>query len=289
MYKIICAGEILWDTYGDKRHLGGAPFNVAAGLALKNTDAFLISCVGKDAPGYEALDLVKSLGVDASFVFQDSAHETGSAIVHEGVDGTSRFELPENVAYDFIDLAECDILRISELKPDAYVYGTLAAFRGNLTRRSIKNLFAALSASLRFYDVNLRKHYYSMKIVRDFATNADILKLNDDEAELLSPMLFGAKLPLCEFAATAAREFDLSAVVITRGENGALGFSASEGCVEIPGIKAKVIDTVGAGDAFSAAFLLEYLESHSLRASLEAGNIAGAATVSHKGALPPTA
>src|ERR1019366_794024 len=169
-------------------------------------------------------------------------------------------------AYDCLTLDERQLARLAELRPDWIYFGTLYPMEGH-AREVLRSVMDAVPAARRFYDVNLRRSCYTPELVRELLALAAAVKLNDDEAELF-PDLGAAP-----------------SVAITRGEKGCLVRIGNDRA-ECPGYPVKVADTVGAGDAFAAAFL------HGLAAGWSAartGNFAnrlGALVASRAGALP---
>lgn len=286
MFRVFCIGEVLFDQIGDDYFFGGAPLNVAAQLARLGVSPYMVSAVGADALGETALSKMDRYKIDKSFVRTDPDHRTGTAVVHPERDGNERFELPENVAYDFITLSETEFKRIAALRPDAVVFGSLAQKRSAVTKSTIRALLGALQYSERFFDVNLRKAYFDREIIASSIDRCTIFKLNDTEIEILSPLLFGVALSKEAFAERVFREFPCGLVVVTLGKDGAAAYDRNGGSAFSPAIVTPVVDTVGAGDAFSAGFLASWLSKRDMRAALGEGNAAGARTVAHRGALP---
>jgi fructokinase len=175
---------------------------------------------------------------------------------------------------------------IKQINPDAVVFGSLAQARSALTGKSVKDILDALPGAVKLFDANLRKTYYSRGIISSSLEHCTIFKLNETEAETISSLLYGRTLPADEFAARIFGDFRCEVVAVTRGENGALAFLRDGTCESVPGFQTAIVDTVGAGDAFSAAFLASWLEKRDLKKALRAGNTAGAKTVSHAGAIP---
>lgn len=286
MKRVVCFGEVLWDIIGEEKYLGGAPLNAAANLARMECEAMMFSCVGNDALGREAVARMKAAGVDSSLVTADANRPTGVALVRPELDGSGRFELPFPSAYDFIVFSEDAEKILEQKRPDGVVFGSLAPFRSGTTKKSLVRLLELCPGALKLYDVNLRKNYFDRALVSELASACTVLKLNGDEVGILSPVLFGETLGAADFAARAAADFGCRYVVVTWGGDGAEGFGPDGGRVWVPAGKAEVVDTVGAGDAFSAGLLSALLRGDPLGAALEKGNACGAACVSHSGAFP---
>ena len=280
MKRVLCFGEILWDVIGDGRYLGGAPLNAAADLVKLGVAAAAVSAVGGDALGRETLARLAGIGVDTSLVATDPVLSTGTALVHPERDGGDRFELPFPVAYDRIPFDPA----AAGPAPDGLIWGTLAAHRSGTTRASLRRLIAAYPGAVSLYDVNLRKDLYSRALIEELASACTVFKLNEGEAEVLAPLLFGEALDVPAFAARCLAAFGCRWVVVTRGADGAEGFSA-EGAFRAAAEPAEVVDTVGAGDAFSAGVMSVLLNGGDLPAALAAGTARGAACVRHAGAF----
>lgn len=286
MKRLISIGEVLWDLIEGQAHIGGAPFNLAAHAARLGMDAWLVSAVGDDDLGAKALERVRALRVHDEFV-RVVPHPTGVVDVRLDASGRPTFEIRRPAAWDFIGLGEEDRRALAALRADAVCYGTLAQ-RSATARDGVRRVLAALAAPggpLRFCDVNLRAPFYDASLVRWAFESADVLKLNDDEVRTCAGLLPGAPGDVEPFCAWAAGAFGLRCVCVTLGAAGCAVYADGrfERC---PGVKVRVADTVGAGDAFSAAFLRRWLDG---APAAEAGRFAcrvGALVASKPGAVP---
>ncbi len=279
--SVLCIGEVLWDIIGEEKYLGGAPLNVAANLADMGHGAYVLSAVGSDGLGAAALEKMDAAGINRSLVAVLEGVPTGTAIVHPELDGNERFQLPYPVAYDGAAFPG----DFGGIEPSALVYGTLAAYRSRTVRECLEKTFEKFPHALRLYDVNLRKEYFSRELVSVLAFRATVIKLNDGEVDILSYLIFGEKLDIPAFAEKALREFECEYILVTKGAEGAEMFWKS-GRARVPGAKVKVVDTVGAGDAFSAGVLGALLAGKPPAIALEAGNARGTDCVTHSGAFP---
>lgn len=285
MKKILCVGEILWDIIGEEKYLGGAPLNVAANLSALGAESWILSALGKDELGRLALEKMASADINTGLVAVLDGVPTGTALVHPELDGNERFELPYPVAYDGLVLSSDAKICLSEIKPQGIAFGTLAASRSETVRQTLKTVLECFPDALSFYDVNLRKNYFDREIVSFLASRSGVLKLNDGEVDILSPLLFGKTVSIEEFAWLVTERFGCKYVIVTKGKDGAeIFYSGSH--YSVCGIDTAVIDTVGAGDAFSAGAMLALIEGGSAMDALEAGNRCGAECVSHAGAFP---
>ncbi|RMG54026.1 MAG: hypothetical protein D6723_05960 [Acidobacteria bacterium] len=168
---------------------------------------------------------------------------------------------------------------------DAVCFGTLAQ-RAPRSRQTIHRFLEATSPDcLRLFDVNLRSSYYSVELLRRSFQRAEVAKLNDEELRRVTELLELGGSDLVGRAERLRRTFDLTVVCITRGARGSLLVAESE-VVEHPGVMVDVVDTVGAGDAFTAALAYHYLRGASLTAMSEAANRLGALVAARRGAVP---
>lgn len=287
--KSLCFGAILWDLIEGEEHLGGAPFNLAVHLRRLGFDSYMVSSIGTDDRGNRIRDEIVRHNIDGSWVTQDPHHPTACVTVTPNAQGQSTYEIHENVASDHIDLADGDLEKILQKDFDVVCHGTLEA-RGPVTHRSLFRLLDAVSekeGTRTFCDLNLRQNYYSLSLIRDSLVYCDILKLNEEEAAVVGELLFPKKTFENDqaFGTAICHAFDVEIVVMTRGEMGCVVITR-EAAIEKAGISVDVVDTVGPGDAFSAAFLREYLSGAEIAIAAERANKLGAYVASRRGALP---
>ena len=280
--KILAAGEILWDLLPSGKQLGGAPANFAYHAHALGADARAVSRVGNDPAGREILNRLRALGLSTDGVGVDSEAPTGTVSVELAADGQPRFTIHENVAWD--RMAADDASLAFAAQADAVCFGSLAQ-RSEPSRSNIRKLVAATPATaLRVFDINLRQHFYSREIVEDSLRLANALKLNDSELPVLAA-IFGLGGGVREQLAALAQRFALRAVALTRGAHGSL-LLASGAWSEHPGLAVKVADSVGAGDAFTAAMTLGLLAGRPLDDINRHANEVAAYVCSQPGATP---
>jgi len=293
---VVGLGELLWDLFPKGKQLGGAPANFAYITAMLGDGGIVASRVGDDHLGQEALWHLKSNGLDVSRIQRDPVHPTGTVKVTVDVKGQPEYQITENVAWDFMEFTE-DWISLAR-KASAVCFGSLAQ-RNAASRAAIRAFLAALpSFAIGIFDVNLRQSYFSAEIVRDSVRCAKVLKLNHEEFPRFLDLL---QCPLkssvrasgapggysdIEAARWICQEFQLRLVCITRGAAGSLLVTTTSEH-EHPGFSVKVADTVGAGDAFTAALVHHALRGSSLAAMNAAANRMGSWTASQEGAMPP--
>lgn len=273
---VVGIGELLWDLLPDGRVLGGAPANFVYISHLLGADAHVVTCVGRDAEGDEALQRLHQAGL-ATDHCQRSGFPTGSAGVHLR-DGQPCFTIRNDVAWDHITLdAKAGALMGAA---DAICFGTLAQ-RSPVSRAAIQSaLMAARPECLRVFDCNLRQDYYSKDLLTESLRLATIARMNDAELPTVT------KLLQCGDRADNLRAaFDLELVCVTRGDHGCL-LASRETTVEHAGFPTQVVDAIGAGDAFTAAMTHGLLRGWPLERVAAFANSWGAFVASRRGAMP---
>jgi fructokinase len=295
-FLILGVGELLWDILPQGAQLGGAPANFAVMASRLGNHAAILSRIGRDELGHRAVERLNATPVDASFLEVDPAHPTGSVTVNLA-SGEPQYTIHEPASWDFLELSDAWI-RLAG-RADAFCFGTLAQ-RSAEARQTIQTLAAKTRAAcLRVFDVNLRSPFYSGEVIQESLELATILKMNEEEAPLVlgllglatgvaaareasrndaGPSLAAASVLLDEFP-------DLELVVVTRGGRGSLLVNRDEWS-EHPGFPVQAADTVGAGDALTAAVVHYLLRGADLATLNEAGNRWGAWMASQSGAMP---
>lgn len=280
--KIIAFGEILFDVIDEIPHLGGAPLNFAAHLAKCGWESYMYSCVGQDVLGSRALREIRNLGVDTTFIQTNADYPTGTvAVLLKG--GQPDYTINQNVAYDFIEYRPY-ARQVKEIAFDVLYLGTLAQRRSN-SAKALKQLVAENNFRHIFYDVNLRKNSYSKEVIHHSLQVCSILKLNDGEVEVLAEMFYRKDLALEDLLKEITTDFDIEIIVVTVGGKGCWIYR-SDKLVFIKAVPVEVVDTIGAGDAFSAAFVFQYLIHADVQKAGEVAACLGAYVAGARGAIP---
>jgi fructokinase len=246
-------GEVLFDHFPDgQRVLGGAPFNVAWHLQGFGLKPLLISRIGHDDSGAELLARMEQWGMDLRGVQQDETHPTGRVEVRMHAGGHD-FDILPDQAYDYIQSEPA--LQLLEGNDHSLFYMGSLACRGAVSRASLDSLLRKLRLPI-FVDINLRTPWWNLARVEGSLARARWAKLNEDELQ----ELVGRRLATDEERQAQAEilrtRFDLELVILTLGANGADYISAGNRLHGDPVPAAELVDTVGAGDAFSAVTLL---------------------------------
>jgi fructokinase len=282
----VSVGEILWDVIGDNEYLGGAPLNFGAHAKKLGHEVLVLSAVGNDSRGKRALDLLGEKGMSTEFVQVLSGQPTGTAEVDLDSEGKPTFRIVRPAAYDFVDLNPEELRRISDLKPDWIYVGSLHHTSMQNMDSTMKLLKAAPQAKT-FYDVNLREGHWNLATVEKLSSRATVVKLSDAEAEYLDGSIHGEgqDTSVEAFARRWKRQYGCDIVCVTFGERGSA--ILKDGLYsEMPGYHVKVADTVGAGDAFSAAFVHGLSQGWEANRICTFANAVGALVASRAGATP---
>jgi fructokinase len=291
-FNVIGVGEVLWDLLVTGPQLGGAPANFAYHAHALGAHAQVITRVGKDDYGREIIRRFHEMGLPETTVQIDGTVPTGTAKVALSGDGLAHFTIQENVAWDHIAVTPEALVAASEAH--AICFGSLAQ-RSEPSRHTIQQLVAETPAdALRVFDINLRQQFYSRGLIEQSLRLANVLKLNDDELPTLAEMFGLTGLPEHQIKHQIewlAHTFSLRLVALTRGANGSLLYQKDNDnnevrwsdCLSRP---VKVVDTVGAGDSFTAAMVLGLLRKMDLDEINTIANDVARYVCSQPGATP---
>lgn len=255
---VVGIGELLWDVLPTGKRAGGAPVNFVYHATQLGAEGFAISAVGNDVFGTEIIQELDKNHIDSSYI-STVEYPTGSVMV-ELKDGIPDYTIIEGVAWDHIPLTQPSIDLMK--RADAVCFGTLAQ-RSPESRMTLKTLLSYMpDHALRFFDINIRQSYYSKELIESLLEQANVFKINDEELELLRPM-FGLEGTIDEICHGFIRKYGLRYLVLTAGAEYSTIYSENEQST-LPTPKVKVVDTVGAGDSFSGAFVYSILSGKSL-------------------------
>jgi len=287
-FNVIGVGEVLWDLLLTGPQLGGAPANFAYHAHALGAQAQVITRVGKDNYGREIIRRFHEMGLPETTIQIDDMVPTGTAKVALSGAGLAHFTIQENVAWDFIAVTD-EAVAVAR-RADAICFGSLAQ-RCEPSRNTIQHLVAATPPdALRVFDINLRQQFYSRDLIEESLQLANVLKLNDDELPTLAAMFHltgSAEDQIGQLAET----FRLRLLALTRGPNGSLLYQKDNDNNEVrwsdcPSRPVKVVDTVGAGDSFTAAMVLGLLRKMDLDEINTIANEVARYVCSQPGATP---
>lgn len=282
MKKIIVGiGELLWDVFPDKRILGGAPANFAYHVSQLGFEGYAVSAIGNDSLGTDILNSLESKHLNHIIEFTN--YPTGTVQVTLNKAGIPQYEICENVAWDNIPFTHKT--EILAQKTAAVCFGSLAQ-RNNISQATIKQFLSKTPEDcLKIFDINLRQHFYSKQIIEDSLDIADILKINDEEIKVLSYLFDYKSSDEQEICVNLLKKHKLNIITLTKGTEGSFIFTENETSF-LPTPDVKVADTVGAGDSFTAAFIVSYLQNKDIH---QAHNLAvkiSAYVCQQQGAMP---
>jgi fructokinase len=276
---IACWGEVLWDLYPDERRLGGAPANVAYHLAAIGRQTALISRVGDDELGADAVAALAEAGVDTAAIQIDAERETG--VVGVSIDdGEASYTLHPGRAWERIALDESARLMLEDAA--AICYGTLC-LRAEEGRAQFRAAMESLPSScMRICDPNFRPGHVDPAVVEAALTWADVVKINDDEARGIA-QLFGASDPI----RWLMNDLGITLLAVTRGRRGSALYRGDEHH-DHPGVPRDDSggDSVGCGDAYTAVLAALAVEQRPLAEINEAANRYASFVAAHRGATP---
>lgn len=284
VHRIALFGEVLADIFPSETVLGGAPYNVTRHLRALQQQPLLISKVGRDNLKKRLFEELSQLDINTLGIQLDAVYPTGQVTVHmKG--GDHRFDICPNQAYDYIESNEA--LQVAQTyQPDIIYFGTLAQ-RNHTSSTALEALLTDASCT-KFLDLNLRAPWYNRETIERALRHANIVKMNDDELTTLA-QLFGCESMLVEsFGLHLIKTYHLTTLYVTSGEAGAWALSQSGKRSQVNGhvLGSSFVDTVGAGDAFSAVAVLGYLYDWTVEKTLESANTLAAELCKNRGAVP---
>lgn len=276
---IVGIGEILWDMLPSGKALGGAPANFAYHATRLGEEGWAVSAIGPDALGREIMDIVTEKGLKNVISVTDKP--TGTVQVELDAKGVPTYTIMEGVAWDHIPFTpEMEALA---QRADAVCFGSLV--QRMASRESVlRFLRATRPEALKVFDINLRQHYYSPEVLEESLKIADILKINDEEIRIVADM-FGLGGDDTAVSRALIDRYGLRLVILTKGAEGSEVITADDTLPQ-PAGEAEVVDTVGAGDSFTAAFVVAYLRGDSLADAQRLASDTAAYVCSRKGAMP---
>jgi fructokinase len=247
---VLCFGEVLWDCLPRGLFPGGAPINVAYHLQKLGLTAYPVTAVGSDFLGQELIRRLERWGLDSRFVNILPDKQTGVVRAHIQPDGSAKYEIVEDVAWDWIEPDE-EVLEMVA-RGASLLFGTLAQ-RSEHNRKQLDRVLSKMGGGLRIYDVNLRPPFDNQEIIRHLAVQSNLIKLNDEELGVLTHGLY-PRLSIEKAAAEYAGGVGCERLCVTAGARGA-GLVEGAKWHWVDGRPVVVKDTVGAGDSFLASLI----------------------------------
>ena len=281
IFIIAGIGEVLFDILPEGKQLGGAPINFSFHAQQLGLNAYPVSAIGRDSYGSEIIDRLNCSGLSTEHI-QQTDYPTGTAHVSVDKSGVPNFTLSENVAWDYIQSTN----KTKELagRVDAVCFGTLAQ-RSSQSCLSIHEFLQnTRNSCLKIFDINLRQNYYSLEIIEKSLKIANVLKLNEAELIILQDIL---NIPTSTQDALCSLQdrYELNYIALTRGAEGAL-IKNGQMSSDCPGIKTEILDTIGAGDSYTAVLAFGILHKLPLEQINKLANSVAAYVCSQFGASP---
>lgn len=280
---VVGIGEVLWDILPEGKKLGGAPTNFAYHVSQFGLNSRVVSAIGDDKLGNEIeLDFA---GKKLNGVIEKVAYPTGTVQVVLDDEGIPNYTIKENVAWDNIPFTPC----LEELARHtcAVSYGSLAQ-RNVVSRKTIHAFLDAMPEGenqYKIFDINLRQGFYTKEILCDSLSRCNILKINDEELVTVSRIFGYPGIDLQDKCWILLAKYNLKMLILTCGVNGSYVFTPGHiSFVETP--KVEVADTVGAGDSFTAAFVVAILSGKSVSEAHQLAVNVSAYVCTQKGAMP---
>lgn len=279
---VVGLGEVLWDMLPGGRKLGGAPANFACHAQHLGADGRVVSAVGDDDLGHDLLAALQSMGLTSEHIQVSPGRSTGTVTVRVDDQGKPHYVIHEGVAWDNMTFGS-DLVRLAAMA-DAVCVGSLAQ-RCEATRTTTQQfLDATRPACWRVFDLNLRQAFYSRDVVATTLYKTRLMKLNDEEWPVLAGLL-ELPVPLPDGLKMLCNRFGVEVVALTRGPEGSLVYSR-DGLHALPAARVEVADTVGAGDAFTAALTMGLLRGCALPVAHEHAARVAAYVCTRHGATP---
>jgi len=283
--QIISIGEILWDVFGKDELLGGAPLNFSATAQRLGDSVALLTAVGTDARGMQAMNRMQDLGLSTELVQIVPNVATGTAIVAMDESGNANYAIQRPAAFDYLTSDDVLFSRIEDLHPDWIYFGTLAQTH-TPNEVLLQRLVQRLPDIRCFYDMNLREGHWGLALVQRLSGLATVLKLNESEAETLFQLTCcSEEFSLERFCRHWSSAYGSKTICVTLGSKGCAIYSNST-IKLFEGFKVEVVDTVGAGDTFAAAFLHGLHQDWSMERIALFANALGSLVASRAGATP---
>lgn len=279
--NITSIGEILFDIYPNHKKLGGAPLNFIYHINKLTGSGNIISRVGKDVLGNKVINELAHAGIAADFIQHDNLHPTGMAIVYIDKNGVPDFKIEPECAYDFIESND-ENENLINLNTDCLYFGTLAQ-RSEISKSTIQSFF---NRGIKcFADVNLRQNFYNEEVLRATLQAADFIKVNYEEMHILNDLFVQTEYSTEKIAFELMEQFELNMIAVSRGKDGASIFENSKRN-DYSSVELKVVDTTGAGDAFSAILCIGYMQGMGIPYINKIANDFASEICQFEGALP---
>ncbi len=279
--KIVAFGEVVWDILPNGKVLGGTPSNLVFRCNSFDEQGFLLSRVGDDDLGSEAIEKLKELSISDDNVQVDTEFPTGTVEIILEKNSEPRYIVKPEVAFDHIEFSAEALKLVRDA--DCLFYGLLPQ-RFGISKNTLRELIKESPDSLHFFDLKLFEHFFNVSVVENLLWSSNIVRIKEKEIGFLSKELNLNDENLNTFSNELSRKYKIDLILITRGQNGVFAFHKKKGAFSEPGYNIDEVDNIGSGMAFSAGFLHYFLNGKSIQQALSFGNAAGALNTTKRGA-----
>lgn len=287
MGRILVYGCILFDTIDGEYYIGGCNTNVAGHAANLGMDTWMVSCVGNDLLGEKAVAWMEKNQIHTQYIGKNATVPTGTVEVDVTDPQAPEYVLADPAAYDYIQLDELQRQELSEQSFDFMYFSTTEQrHEEGISASTLYWLLDNLTVKHRFFDINLRKGCFTDAMLRKALEKTDILKVNEDELAYLAEHDLKIQETEEQTLELLLAKYGFEAIIVTRGAHGASVYTADRKRFDAAAVKVDVKDAVGAGDAFSAAFIAVYTRGGTVQEAIEAGNQLGSYVAGHRSAVP---
>ena len=279
--NVTSIGEILFDLFPFHKKLGGAPLNFIYHINKIAGGGNIISRVGKDVLGTKALAEIQRLKISTQYIQQDNIHPTGIANIEMNEEKEPSFTIDTDRAFDFIEQTD-ETEDLINLDTDVLYFGTLGQ-RSKASRETIQSYF---NRDIKYFcDLNLRQKFYSEDIIRSSLETTDIIKVNHKELKILNDFIYKTEYNTERAALELMDQFKISLLAVTRGKDGSTLFENGKRNDFSP-TDSDILDTTGAGDAFSAVLCIGFMQGWDLMQINKQANDFACEVCKVEGALP---
>lgn len=281
MKKIVAFGEVVWDILPNEKILGGTPLNMIFRCNSFGEKGFLLSRLGYDELGHEALDRLEELDVSDRNIQIDDEFPTGTVNITFDNKNEPLYEVKLDVAFDHIEFS-AEALKLGRYA-NCLFYGLLPQ-RFGISKNTIRELIKESPDSLHFFDLKLFEHFFDKKVVENLLRQSDIVRIKEKEIPFLENALNLKSENIEDFGKLLSKEYKVKLILITRGSQGVFAYHKLRGVFYDAGYDVEMVDNIGSGIAFCAGFLHYYLHGKTIQEALEFGNGAGALNTTKRGA-----
>jgi fructokinase len=279
--KIVAFGEVVWDILPDGKILGGTPSNLVFRCNSFNEQGFLLSRVGDDELGREALKRLGELLISDENVQIDQEFATGTVYITFDENHDPQFLVTPDVAFDHIEFS-AEALKLSR-DADCLFYGLLPQ-RFGLSKNTLRELIKESPDSIHFFDLKLFEHFFNRQVVENLLVVSNIVRIKEKEIAFLSNELEIGNTDVESFCRSVIKKYKIDLIIVTRGQNGIFALHRKKGVYTDSGFQIEMVDNIGSGMAFSAGFLHYYLNGKGIQQAINFGNAAGALNATKLGA-----